>query len=74
MSQIRLVAAALAACTTFVLLSTVVSFAEPQRSSLHARLHPAQARASQVVVRPDSTRAIDPSPREAAAPVSQEDL
>jgi len=41
----RLISAALAACTTLVLFSAVVSISEPQRSELMARNqgHPPQA-------------------------------
>ena len=58
MTSVHLVAASLAASTTFGLLWAAVSIAEPQRSSLQARLQPPEVRASQVAARSLPKRAV----------------
>jgi hypothetical protein len=72
MTSVHLVAASLAAGTTFGLLWAVISIAEPQRSSLQARLHPPEPKASEVVAR--STAAQAASPRAPGVRPPREDM
>jgi hypothetical protein len=59
MNPTRFIAATFAACTTFAVLSAVVSIAEPQRSTLIAKQSaPAASQSARVAVSQDTV--VDP--------------
>jgi hypothetical protein len=66
MTHVQLVAASLAAGTTLGLLWMVVSIAEPQRSSLQARLHHPEPKTSQIAA--STTQPVSPRSHEVRTP------